>query len=128
MRTFRHSWAVLAAYGVFGLVTSVAVYMVQRRTIETKFLAGPEIIFVLGLSYLSTNVLFTAIAVTAFRRQEIWAWYALWIGPFFVAVDAAFNFSVGGTAWVIDLVIFAPLSLVLLFSPPFAKILARSKR
>lgn len=128
MRTFRHAWLVLAAYGVFGMVTSVVLYMIQRRTIETKFLAGPEIIFVLGLSYLSTNFLYAAIAVTAFRRGEVWAWYALWIGPFFVAVDAVFNFSVGGTAWVIDLVIFAPVSLVLLFSPQFTKILAKSKR
>lgn len=128
MRTFRRAWVVLAAYGVFGLVTSVVVYMVERRTIETKFLAGPEIIFVLGLSYLSTNVLFTAIAVKAFRRQEIWAWYALWVGPFFVGADAAFNLSIGGSAWPIDLVSFVLLSVVLLISPQFAVIAGKGRK
>ncbi len=115
-------------YGIFGAVTSVALYMVQRRTIETKFLAGPGIIFVLGLSYLTTNVLFTAISVTAFRRGERWAWYALWIGPFFTGADAAFNFSIGGSAWSIDLVLFVLLIVALLVAPQFAEILGGNRR
>ncbi len=80
------------------------------------------LIRVLGLSYLMAGVLYTAIAATAYRKGELWAWYALWIVPVFDAADIANNLSIGGSAWTIDAVALAAGIVVLLISPQFETI------
>ena len=86
------------------------------------------LIRVLGLSYLVVGVLYAAIAATAYRRGEMWAWYSLWILPVFDAADIANNLSIGGSAWTIDAIGLAAVIVTLLISPQFETILHHGKR
>ncbi|HZY94251.1 MAG TPA: hypothetical protein VFE98_05230 [Candidatus Bathyarchaeia archaeon] len=82
---------------------------------------------VLGLSYLVVGVLYAAIAATAYRKGEMWAWYSFWILPVFDAADIANNLSIGGSAWTIDAIGLAAVLVTLLISPQFETILHRGK-
>ena len=138
---FRYAWAVQLAIGLLVIILSIQ-YIILGQTLEPKgAMAAQEIaklspdlgnrvtalIRVLGLSYLMAGVLYAAIAATAYRKGEMWAWYSFWILPVFNAADIANNLAIGGSAWTIDAIGLAVAVIALLISPQFEKILHRRK-
>lgn len=87
-----------------------------------------SIIRVLGLSYLVSGVLSAAISVTAYRKGEVWAWYAFWVFPVFLVSDTILNLSIGGSAWSFDLLAQAVYLVGLLMAPQFQAILHHRRR
>ncbi len=46
-----------------------------------------------GLEYLFLGLFSTAIVLTGFRRGERWAWYTMWLFPFFMALHSLVIFN-----------------------------------
>ena len=63
-----------------------------------------------GLLSLAWYFLVIAISVTAYRRGEKWAWYALWSLPAFYVVSTAILLSIGPT--LVELVLLPLLVIV----------------
>lgn len=139
--SFSRCWVILLAISLLGILLS-AFYIIFGQTIEPKgseaaqqiYVLSPNLgnivkalIRVLGLSYLVSSVLGALIALTAFRRGEMWAWYAFWIFPVFFLGDIINNFSISGTGWVADLPFLIVLIVTLLVSPQFDTLVARSR-
>lgn len=118
---FRYAWLVFFLFGLIGIGGSLP-YIFLGLTIEPKGTMAAQqvsrissdlgnivtgIIRVLGLAYLVWGALVATISVTALRRGEVWAWYALWTSAIFWVGDVIINVSIGGTAWIFDAVALA---------------------
>jgi hypothetical protein len=69
--------------------------------------AGDRDLVLLGTTYASVAVVLTvAVAATAFRRGERWAWFAFWVWPLF--------FLVHGLAFFVVDFVFAALGVAAL--------------
>jgi len=79
-----------------------------------------------GLADLGFAFLITAISVTAYRRGEKWAWYALWSLPAFFIVSATIVLStLGSTALELVLLILFMISSLLGLLFPYRKFFPR---
>ncbi len=71
-----------------------------------------------GLSDLGFAFLVIAVSVTAYRREEKWAWYAFWSIPAFFMGFAAIGLSIGPSpSYLLPLTLFVILSLLGLLLP-----------
>jgi hypothetical protein len=140
--TFRQAWVILLVTSILAIILSIP-YIVLGRTVEPQGAEAAQEIYnlspslgntvtalirVLGLSYLASGVLGTAISATAFRKGEMWAWYALWIFPFFFAADIVNNLSISGTGWIADVPFLVLISVTLLVSPQFKRLVRSSAK
>ncbi len=139
---FRYAWLILFLFGLIGVGASLP-YIFLGLTVEPKGTMAVQqvskispdlgntvtaMIRVLGLAYLVWGALVAAISVTAFRRGEVWAWYALWTSAIFWVGDIIINLSIGGTAWIFDAVALTLGVATLLVSPQFDAILGHRSR
>jgi hypothetical protein len=86
MRTLgRHAWIVFVFFAVLATLFGVfpGLWFEEGVDRDTRLLTT---------TYAAVAVLLTvAIAATAFRRGERWAWFAFWVWPvFFITHGAAF--------------------------------------
>jgi hypothetical protein len=107
----RHAWKVLLFFGVFmsliGLPDLLAggsfynkgdvrlLHGITGMTWEQLEAASPNAAAMIdfkvrmgGLQYLFLGLFSIAIALTGFRRGERWAWYTMWLFPFFFALHS----------------------------------------
>jgi len=118
----KHAWILLFAIGLLGLVSALPLLFgvdpdpariegIIGMTMSEVKVSNPRFfdlvtfsLRVVGLGNLGYTFLIIAISVTAYRRGEKWAWYALWSLPAFYIASTAILLSIGPT----------PLELVLL--------------
>ena len=86
-----------------------------------------QILRVFGLSWFAWGFLSAIISITAFKRGELWAWYAFWILPVYEVGDGLIDIAGGGTTGWIPFIIAAFIIVILLISPQ-SKISFRSNR
>ena len=76
-----------------------------------------EILRVFGLSWFTWGFLSAVISITAYRKNELWAWYAFWILPIYALGDGVIDYMAGGgKGWI--MVIMAIILIVMLFFSP----------
>ena len=111
----KYAWILLFAIGVIFLVTAVphalgintdpeTVERISGMTIDQLKDSNPGFfnlyIFYFrfgGLSDLAFAFFITAISLTAYRKGEKWAWYALWFLPAYFIGSAAITMSIEST-------------------------------
>lgn len=102
MRAFfdRHTWkillvlaAILIVFGIGDVIRGLdadpaIIRSITGRTLEELRAQSPDVVEVGhamtragGLQLAAVGVLMSAILLTAFRRWERWAWYAMWTLP-----------------------------------------------
>ena len=73
---FKLAWISLTTIGVailiFGLIVAI-----------WPFSSDPSYSRAIGVAYIGMGLFGTVIPVTAYRRAERWAWFALWYYPIF---------------------------------------------
>ena len=118
----KHAWKVLFALGVILLLLGApALFGIHVDPIHEERILGITIeeleasdprgydLFVFnliggGLSWVGFTILVMAIAATAYRRGEKWAWYALWSIPALFIGLMALWINAGATLTVLALV------------------------
>lgn len=73
-------------------------------------------------------MLVAAISATAFRKEEMWAWYAFWASLLFFDGDIIINISIGGTTWTTDGIFLAVGIGTLLVPPEFESMVSKRQR
>ena len=129
--TFKNSWLIFFVMSLLLMLLSLS-YIFWGHSLEPKAnLVVKEIaIFsqkdgdfvkqilrVFGLSWFTWGFLSAVISFTAFKRGEIWAWYAFWIMPIYEIGDGWIDLAAGGTTGWIPMIIAAFLIAILLLSP-----------
>jgi len=132
----KYAWILLFAIGVIFLVTAVPHTLGINTDPETvERIAGMTLnelkdsnpgffnlhIFYFsfgGLSDLGVAFFITAISLTAYRKGEKWAWYALWFIPAYFIGCAAITISIESSlSLLLPLAMFVILSLLGLLLP-----------
>ena len=132
----KYAWIILFAIGVIFLVTGVphalgintdpeTVQRISGMTIDQLKDSNPAFFNLYsfyfrfgGLSDIGFAFFITAISVTAYRKGEKWAWYALWVLPAYFIASAAISMSVeSNLSLLLPETTFAILSLVGLLLP-----------
>ena len=138
----KYAWILLFAIGIIVLVTAVphalgintdpdTVERISGMTIDQLKDSNPAFFnlytFYLGFSGLADiGIAFfiIVISLTAYRRGEKWAWYALWFLPAFFIGSAVITMSIESTisiesiiSLLLPIIMFAILSLVGLLLP-----------
>ena len=131
----KYAWILLFAIGVIFLVSAVpatlgipdpaTVERIAGMTVNELKVSSPGFynlyLFYFrfgGLSDIGFAFFITAISVTAYRKGEKWAWYALWVLPAYFIASAAISMSVeSNLSLLLPETTFAILSLVGLLLP-----------
>lgn len=131
----KYAWILLFAIGVIFLVSAVpatlgipdpaTVERIAGMTVNELKVSNPGFynlyIFYFrfgGLSDIGFAFFITAISVTAYRKGEKWAWYALWVLPAYFIASAAISMSIeSNLSLLLPETVFAILSLVGLLLP-----------
>jgi len=139
---FPYSWVVLCVVSIVLMLVSIP-YILFGHSIEPRANMAvqeiartspqlgvfvKDILRVFGLSWFTWGFLSAAIALTAFRRGEKWAWYVFWIAPLYELGDGFIDYVAGGTTWIIPVIIALFLAIVLLLSPQCAISFKKQKR
>ncbi len=106
----------------FELKANVAVMQISGISPSLGIFVS-EMVRLIGLNWLTWGFLAAVISVTAFRKGEMWAWYALWIVPAYFIADGAIDFLAGGTSWLNGVIVAILVMVPLLTSPQFDAIL-----
>ena len=131
----KYAWILLFAIGVVFLVAAVpatlgipdpaTVERIAGMTVNELKVSSPGFynlyLFYFrfgGLSDIGFAFFITAISVTAYRKGEKWAWYALWVLPAYFIASAAISMSLeSNLSLLLPETTFAILSLVGLLLP-----------
>ena len=131
-RLASHSWILLVALGILGLLFSSVPASGQPPEAETfQKITGmsvdqfqsefPGLATYLSITLqseaqfqISFLTLMVVIAVVPYRKLEKWSWYALWVFPLSSSVLALRVFVAGGMGWTIILAFIAIALLGLL--------------
>jgi len=131
----KYAWILLFAIGVIFLVSAVpatlgipdpaTVERIAGMTVNELKVSSPGFynlyLFYFrfgGLSDIGFAFFITAISVTAYRKGEKWAWYALWVLPAYFIASAAISMSIeSNLSLLLPETVFAILSLVGLLLP-----------
>ncbi len=139
---FRYAWVILFAMSVL-LMTASLSYLIFAHsfepqanvTVQQLSTISPhlgnfvkELLRVFGLSWFTWGFLSAAVSVTAYRRGEMWAWYAFWVLPVYEIGDGLIDFAAGGTAWWVTVITTVVLIATLLMSPQCKTILQKQAR
>ena len=131
----KYAWILLFAIGVIFLVSAVpatlgipdpaTVERIAGMTVNELKVSNPGFynLYIYyfrfgGLSDIGFAFFITAISVTAYRKGEKWAWYALWVLPAYFIASAAISMSIeSNLSLLLPETVFAILSLVGLLLP-----------
>jgi hypothetical protein len=84
----RYAWVVFVVFAVLATLFGIFPGSWFEETVDRD-------LALLSTTYASVAVVLTiAVAVTAFRRGERWAWFAFWVWPLFFVVHALAFFAV----------------------------------
>jgi len=139
---FRFAWVILFVMSVLLMAVSLSYLIfahslepqanvtIQQLSATSPYLGNfmKDLLRVFGLSWFTWGFLSAAISVTAYRRGEIWAWYAFWILPAYEIGDGLIDFAAGGTAWWVTVITTVVLIATLLVSPQCKTILQKHTR
>jgi len=132
----KYAWIILFAIGVIFLVTGVphalgintdpeTVQRISGMTIDQLKDSNPAFFNLYsfyfrfgGLDDLGFGFFITVISMTAYRKGEKWAWYALWFLPAYFIGSAAITMSIESSlSLLLPITMFAILSLLGLLLP-----------
>ena len=138
----RHAWTLLFGLGIVGLIFGVR-YMILGEPVDVR--AGENLTGMpwdeivtrnpgvagymsalyrdIGISIFAFSTLVLTISCISYRRGERWAWYVMWVGPFFLLGITVIEMSLAGRFWVLYafLLILSLLGLLL----PYRKFFPR---
>jgi hypothetical protein len=80
----RYAWTILLVSAVLGLLAALTLILAPLSImVEPAFAVGnvPAILRTLGLTWVFFNVLELIVLFRNFRKEELWAWWALWLLP-----------------------------------------------
>ncbi len=106
---FRFAWVILFVMSILLMTVSLS-YLIFAHSLDPQanvmvqqlWALSPhlgifvkELLRVFGLSWLTWGFLSAAIAATAYRKGEMWAWYAFWSLPAYEIGDGLIDFVAG---------------------------------
>jgi hypothetical protein len=78
----KYGSMILAVSAIFGIVAAVMTTLPPLSWfIDPLYIAGYSIMGALAITWIGFNVLALVLILIPYRRDEQWAWYALWLLP-----------------------------------------------